>query len=44
MDTSFKFKNKTRLGISYIRFRSLAEENTVDNKGILIDWVSVSVQ
>jgi len=43
MNSTLKLKNKTRSGISYIRFRSLAKENMVDNYGMWIDWVKVLV-
>jgi len=44
LNFTLKIKNKTRSGVSYIRYRSLAEKKKIDNQGILIDWVKVSVQ
>jgi hypothetical protein len=36
--------NESRSGISYLRFRSLAEEGTKDDAGLLVDWVKVKTE
>jgi len=44
LNSKISLKNRTESGISYLRFRSLADKNAIDNEGILIDWVKVMVE
>jgi hypothetical protein len=37
-------KNSTQTGLSYLRFRSLAQEGETDQDGIWIDWVKAEVE
>ena len=36
--------NDSGMGISYIRFNSLAEEGTIDNAGLLLDWIKANAE
>lgn len=36
--------NDSGMGISYIRFKSLAEVGTIDNAGLLLDWIKVNAE
>ncbi len=38
------YQNETGTGISYIRFRSLAENETNDEAGLLVDWVKAKTE
>ncbi|MCK4751269.1 MAG: hypothetical protein KAT15_29625, partial [Bacteroidales bacterium] len=42
--TDMKPANESRSGISYLRFRSLAEKGTKDDAGLLVDWVKVNTE
>ena len=42
--TELKPANESRTGISYLRFRSLAEEGSKDNAGLMVDWVKVNTE
>ncbi len=42
--TVLKMENETGSGISYLRLRSLAEDGTKDDDGMLVDWVKVATE
>ena len=42
--TELKPANESRSGISYLRFRSLAEEGSKDDAGLMVDWVKVNTE
>ncbi|HEC42965.1 MAG TPA: exo-alpha-sialidase [Bacteroides sp.] len=42
--TDMKLSSESRSGISYLRFRSLAEEGTRDDAGLMVDWVKVKTE
>ncbi|MCD6200418.1 MAG: exo-alpha-sialidase [Bacteroidales bacterium] len=37
--TDLKLHNETKTGISYIRFRSVADPKEIDTAGLFIDWI-----